>query len=882
VTVIAEPDRRPAITRSRKPEAWTGTVLAAGPYNDRLGLTARQRADIHQRLAEVGVRRLPFPFASAVAILSDVDSSHPERYAGYVGMLVDQLGLDFGDSTWLASAVSAAGQPFGLGFFSPRMTLGSDAPLADLGPVRTLVEAVAQHHLGNIDHFHAFLPNGPRVAILQKVSTPRPELLEVRPGRLQMIGPHHCNGFFVFGICVVAKPGRALDITDVAIRLKSGAVVSGFTRTDPAGEVDSHPFVLQSGPDGEVQAPELTQVDCIEVWLRHPVRRQDVDRVMLTNTHGGLMLDRLALLRDRYNVEMGLVTEHASLHFRNPPRQNDRDASLARHVKVSSDLVEAFNGRLEDERGGLIFSTDADDPQSVARVLPDLCRELSVRMIVPKASARASGWDPLEMLSPSPTRSGGGFYWAQRTLPIIDTPMEGRAADSPSRHGSFTRRLQRALADASAGPGQFWPIYTHLGGLEGLRRSAPATVPVPYFEPGPLLDLQDRVFNISGRAAASDRVWFTRGSVMYDYALLLRQIGSQITRPDANTVHIRSWRDPLLRTRLPLSASQLYGMTFYVDDAEAGRVELDGKPVEFLIRNGPDETGRPSVTVADCGIRHTVFERLDPALRAAAEASLQNGRWTWRARGEGRLTAGRRAILPMPRRVLARMTIPLHGWAPTGAQVFAFDVRSDKAARFGLVFETVSGGRFFFGDPDVADEETGLTATAFVAAPRPGLKLRTIAVGLHTLVWSSTARPGGPLPTHPLASVTLLCQAPRGRGVDFARLVFLRPRATSLRAHANGFSVIGRIDPAAGVHGVRLQRVRGADEPVRTAGLDARGFFHFEGVRPGVYRIWAHAISTDLVDRRGLLVEVGSDIADLVLSRPCARVQAVGAGPVEA
>ena len=142
-----------------------------------------------------------------------------------------------------------------------------------------------------------------------------------------------------------------------------------------------------------------------------------------------------------------------------------------------------------------------------------------------------------------------------------------------------------------------WPIYTHLGALADKR------IPHPYFEQGPLLAFQDRVLNISGSVPGHARLWFSRASVIYDYALILRGIGAHVTRRTANHIAIASWHDDVLTKTLPRSPGQLYGLIFYVDEPAEAKVELDGEAIETLFRNRPDETGRSSVTIAECDIK---------------------------------------------------------------------------------------------------------------------------------------------------------------------------------------------------------------------------------------------------------------------------------------
>lgn len=146
----------------------TGRAIpTAAPFSANYGLRAPERLAVGRMIEAAGLRWLPYRFGSALAVVSDVDASNRDRYAGYIGMLVEELGFDFGDSTWLLSERRS------LGFFSPHLSLGRSEPSESYTNTRTFTESVAEFHKGNIDHFHAFSRHGPRVAVIDDVQTGR-------------------------------------------------------------------------------------------------------------------------------------------------------------------------------------------------------------------------------------------------------------------------------------------------------------------------------------------------------------------------------------------------------------------------------------------------------------------------------------------------------------------------------------------------------------------------------------------------------------------------------------------------------------------------------------------------------------------------------------
>lgn len=148
------------------------------PFSSRNRLSPKEKAAVRRELADKGIRRLPYPFGSGVAIVSDLDASNRDRYAAYVQQLVGDLGLDFGDSTWFHWRHSEDRQvASGFGFLSPHFSVGGVEMSSVYQSTRTFLESLAEFHLGNVDHLHSLVPRGPQVVILDSP--------EVRDGRAE-------------------------------------------------------------------------------------------------------------------------------------------------------------------------------------------------------------------------------------------------------------------------------------------------------------------------------------------------------------------------------------------------------------------------------------------------------------------------------------------------------------------------------------------------------------------------------------------------------------------------------------------------------------------------------------------------------------------------
>lgn len=778
--------------------------MESGPLSGAFGYSRAQIEEARGGLAAKGIRELPYPFSSAIAIVSDADATRRIRYDAYCDAFLG-LGLDFGDSTFLRwSYQNKLHRGIESGFFSRHFSLGLTESARIFDRTHTFYESVAEYHKGNLDHFHSLLSCGPKVVMI-RVPAGADGDVELEVGAMPIKGLWRASDLDVMGVLVVGGAPSAVSIRQVG----GHAAPYGERTFHPAAGGRARTLFLEAPPvQDESPIPSFLDVRAITIH-----GAAGVEYVILLSVHAQLLLDRLKYLRS-FGVEMNLITEHSRLHFRNPRGGELDDAQTAERLSEPAPIL-ALCGRYEDETG-VVFSTDSDDPQSIARVLPDLL-DLGLRFLVVSAAEGAIGFAPLALMSPTPTRAGGGVYWARRCLPNQRDPPPGQVWDGTrTRLESFAARLRRVLAQAEEESGLLWPIYTHLGGMDADDGPVDGFTPNPrpYLDLGALHALQDRALGISGNGA---RVWFTRPSVLYDYALILRSVADCVERSD-NDIAIASWHDAVLDRRLPCSQAQLYGLTFYVEDSESATVSLDGRPVETLIRNPADGNGRESVTIAECEIRYPLFHRLDPACGGRAKL---DGAWAWND-GVGQIDG--------------RLKMALHGWTPTGAQLFALSARG----QIGVLIETQSGGRFFFGDAALAPPEV---TAAYLVPAREGW--RRVVVPFHGLDWAG--KPGGPVPSSSLAAVTIL-----GRG-EVARPEFLRPRATTLSRQT--FCVAGRVP---NFHPGQIVSL-GA----REMAVDQRGAFCFSDVAPGIYALG----SGERVDRRGPLIEVICDTVNLELDR---------------
>ncbi|MBV8977699.1 MAG: hypothetical protein JOZ13_10010 [Alphaproteobacteria bacterium] len=811
------------------------------------------------------IRDFPYPFASALAIVSDADGSSKARYEGYVGDIVRKHGLDFGDSTWLRTSCATAveGMPIasGMGFLSHHFGTGSDLALRTFARVRTLSESIAEYHVGNLDHFHSFSSTGPRVAILS------PEQMTGGGGEFELWpcekkGFWRCDDVYIDAVCVVVRGDAAVD--HVVIKDREARTFD-FARQvgAPSGNESERRlvFVAFQSADANFRHPRLDEIELVRVSFGGAVRESQIARVLLISGSSAILFDRLRFLCDRYGVEMSLVTEHSGLHYRSTGMASRRDNLQDQHIAENPAVTSALNGTRRTERDGIVLSTDADDPASYARVLPELIEDFEARFFVPVAARSTSGLAIGHVVQPMATRAGATVYHANRVLPNITDQADPRAFDGTfSWQDNFEDRLEKALKHSLEIPGLYWPIYTHLGAI-----SAPVAdndLPSPYFAGDALRQLQDHTFDISETVAPEARIWTARASSLYDYALIRKSIVDHVVWTDPNTVRIESWHDAVLLKTLPRSPAQLYGLTFYVKDPAAAKVFLDNQPIHALARNPADETGEPSVTILESEIRHAVFDALDPMQRAGAGAALEEGGWRFSAAKRptpsfGRLTASSGKI--------ASLEIPMCGWRAEGTQLLSFLGRRGKGADMGITLETESGGRFFFGDSALLDEVGPLSAHYTFEYDR-STNWRTMVAPFHCMTWAKGSAPGGPMPSHPLSAIKLICAGGASAFADFAQLSLLRPRATALNhREVQSYCLGGRVIDFRPDQTVQA-RLKGRRNTIAT-NVDQRGWFCFPNMVPGIYTVWSEGQNGALHDRRGAQIELISHCMTLQLGK---------------
>lgn len=797
-----------------------------GPYSHLNVPGPAERAAREAQLDAAGARRFPPPFGHAVAVLSDIDGSDRERSYLYHDQLIRQLGLDFGDSVWLFGRHIALPETPATGRLKEMPGLGMTHPSGDpegwtvgeLSRICSFREMVAGMLRGNFDHFHAFMPSGHRLVWLGRTSVEGADAVFTVP-TLQEHGYFRTTEMRIAGLGVVGEPGAVAGVQDArATERHAGRRCYGYERAGPEREGS-----IRLGDDGEAAAvllpppvgPErplahLWLVSELRVRCASPEAAAGLRAIAVFNATPELILPTLAGLDETWNVRTSLITEHSGYCFLN---------EMSHEVHSSKVLAESSR-RSDDARGWVIglpdgpmrFSAIPDDPGSFCRLFPWLVADRGFRFVNAGGLTGSPdfSFDAGDVVAPSLVRDGSGVYICRRMMPTLPEGVDREdPVLKPTRAPSFGHRLRRLYGLMADRPGRVWPFYTHLGAIQPLER-----VSEPYLESGPLLELQDRAFGITGRFAPDERVWFTRGTGMCEHALLMQRIAEHTDRSDANAIRIRPWFDETLGCELPVSANQTYGLTFAVDDLSRASVTLGDRPIEELARF--DHADGRWVTLMPSVIRAVLFDAVDPLSRPEADVQVAHAQ----ARFAPAAGGGELRLDASPGTVGTISFAPV--WIdPAGAQAFIYRARSaDLAAAVAWLIETADGGRFAWGDGELVRSQPGLTAWRTEPVPMNA----AVVVPLWNLTWKPGAAPGGPIPTREICRVTLIARG----GVAVSSAAFVRPSAAQRDAPVRGRVVVGSAPSEFAASWSIL--CRDGDAPVATCRPDPRGWFAFDGI----------------------------------------------------
>jgi hypothetical protein len=642
--------------------------------------SAKELSARYNKIEKAGVRLLPSPFSSIVSFVSDIDGSDRKKTDFYHNYLIYNLGLDFGNSIRLFNtpynfrAVGQALCPFDC-FFPPFYSKDRSVEQYYTG-----FEILREYYLGNYDHLHGIsgLGGSKMVRIPVNDHMDSSTIQQPMPGNFDENSRLRSADLAVMGLAIQVEDGKVPDGTQVSVNfnmtsssahncpakglnnenikeLRLRRIRIRHPTWNPQFSINKVPPALYEIDESNRIIPILKHIHNVRIVFAEGTVRPRVLSVNLLSCHREVMLRLLKLVSQEYDFIMNLYTEHGGFTYLNDYSEEYHSSIVARHIyqeKLPSLHVGVKNAEV-------YFSALGDDPESFMYLLPEMKKDMGIRFINPGGSTGKIG-DRVrltEAVLPVKTREESLIYMARRMMPEMPK-VNGRehplARDGTMR--TISARLEHMFTYIADEPNTVWPIYTHLGNLRKAKEDGNITPPIEtFFHDSVFHRLQDSVFNISSNIPPNKRIWFTRASMLYDYDLMIQNIAEHLERLEDNTIVIHSWHDPVLEIELPVSAGQLNGLTFYTEDANSAILYLDNSEIHELVRNGPDETGRESVTIFGAGPCHVILDEVD-LLSSGSQAARLDGeldyQWirdqgSFRGRHHARLTLRKNGCFKM-------------------------------------------------------------------------------------------------------------------------------------------------------------------------------------------------------------------------------------------
>ncbi|MCA9290982.1 MAG: hypothetical protein KDA25_07630 [Phycisphaerales bacterium] len=516
--------------------------------------TAHVRAAPSERRV---VRPLPYPFRHYLAVNSDVDWSTAAQVEAIRVRLHDDLGLPIAGSFY---GVSSGGTSIGA------LTGGPGAALREASWDGYRV--ARWFHQGAIDTFHAWM-DSVQVIELHRDGTAWTGLPEA--------SAHAARGVLITAtgpLDGVRVRGRAAGSAACAVSAAPGGPdeagrFHGWVDLAPASMGDG--VTIESG--GGVVIESVLAVELSPGMIGEVVSALDRDGVspLLWTTHGGGRGVRV------------IANLHAAAGAKAFPAEIAHDMDRRSSPFGVMDSLGALGVRFVSPIG------HASTPMPTS--LRDLVQEIPGADGVMRAAFR-------RVLSRRHVELGFAPSWPG-----------GKNMSHPSAFGFEVSDLVQRLHWLEAGRGGV--LYTHLGHDRGNQRATRGT--------GWSHETEAAFAGLAARYHGDDdtalRVWIAPASSVLLLSRVMQVLAGRIA-VTGSAVAVTSAGDPVLGVTVPdlerYGTRLLHGLTVHVDDAAAATVAVDGRAVTSFTRNGPDETGRESVTIVDdSSVRRVVIDDLE-------------------------------------------------------------------------------------------------------------------------------------------------------------------------------------------------------------------------------------------------------------------------------
>lgn len=512
------------------------------------------------------LRLLPYPFHHYLAVNSDIDWTTGAQQESISQELNGRLRLPVASSFYLEAHGRARVAAF-------REETAGQAEASDTGCTPdSLLDVVRWHHAGALDTFHSWVDTMCCLTLQERDglwSSPAGSALGCMRGLLvTACGPINGNRIDVSlrgrgaqdEFKVTVTPGPAGQSPDVLGRFQA---FYPFDRSTCARLLLATEIVCRWSADAS--PPDTLTMEAVSFSPQQAAAEVEVLQSLnvmplLFTTHGGGdNVRRLANLRT--------------------PAAAERDPESAAH--------------------------DFDQPASPLHLAGSL-RKLGVRFFSPIGAAGTRELTRIdELVQPMRLKDGTAAYGFRRFISNrfseLGFPAQwayGKNAASASAVAFQIHDLLQRLHWEAPGSGAI--LYTHLGhnvgdqDISGTGWSAEVHAAFEHLA---------NLFHHPGVPGGPEmRIWVGPAASMLLYAAVRRGLAAHL-RVEGDEIDVEPWRDEGLGLTVPdlerFGTKLLHGCTVYVPDAGRARLRVAGHPFDCLTRNGPDETGRESVTVVD-------------------------------------------------------------------------------------------------------------------------------------------------------------------------------------------------------------------------------------------------------------------------------------------
>ncbi len=575
-------------------------------------------------------RVLPFPYNNALAIASDVDGMTVGMARSIHEYIESQIGVNQGDSFWPSGNLSC--QPENACIFF-RNTSG------DLNN-KTASELLEMFHRGWFDSCHSWDDD-----FVEPGNICSPLDIQVQGEIEQVIDVNRRDtGYLAFGnyglvINAQIDPGvktAELILTDnrggshtVVLR---GELLSS-SGWEPADLVDGK-YLLYSKERNQPVGSRLdvpgASIDRMVLSLKGSGRFA-LEGVCALPFHRAIVESQAPVLESLKMIPILMVC-HGGKQF------------------VSTMTSPTFKGPIFR---GNPYRTGEADLRSSSAYHYDLLAQRGVSFICPARMAFAAD-DPhvplnsasnliTELLIEDLSRDDRPIYIVPRYIAEEKEghPYYARHADI-HHNENLGFQLSEAIHQLAVRPGHAAIIYVHWGAADILLQPEQEIFNDQTVEA--LLVLSDLQADLSG--LSGPRIWVTPASVLARYAAMTRDLDRHLDIGQ-KTVSIRLWHNhfcPIISRQV----SFLHGATIYVDDPETTDVIIDNELYHFYKCNGPDESGRNSVTILDATSQKVIHGKVGFFDQAGVldvsggdyyfDAGLSVGKFTKNGPGAARLT----------------------------------------------------------------------------------------------------------------------------------------------------------------------------------------------------------------------------------------------------